>query len=63
MLSAAEEWSWFVGALGDDGDDGAGETVSLGELAMEKNFGKCFVNIRGVLGGFDEIKNSTRMWT
>ena len=48
MLSTAEEWSWFVGALGDDGDDGAGETVSLGELAIEKNFGVGLVNNRGV---------------
>ena len=50
MLSVG--WSWFSGALGDDGDDGvevgAGETVSLGELAMEKNFGVGLVNNRGV---------------
>ena len=46
MLSAG--WSWFSGALGDDGDDGAedgaGDVVSLGELAMEKDFKVGFVN-------------------
>ena len=50
MLSAG--WSWFSGALGDDGDDiaedSAGDAVSLGELAMEKNFGVGLVNNRGV---------------
>ena len=61
MLSAAEEWSWFVGALGDDGDDGAGETVSFGELAMEKNFWIVFVNDRRKQGNLDDIKNTKKM--
>ena len=41
--------SWFCGVLEDEGDDGAedgtGDEVSFGEVAMEKqSFGNGFVN-------------------
>ena len=53
MLSAG--WSWFSGALGDDGDDGAedgaGDVVSLGEFAMERNLWEWLREYQRSIGG------------
>ena len=61
MLSTSVDWSRFVGALGDDGDDGAEEMVSFGELAMVKGFRVVDVNGRRMQGNLEIIKKTMRM--